>query len=214
MKINEFFEKEYLVAGNTYDNFIFENCPNEFLEFAKTRLVKGGGEVKSCVVCLNKQTEKLVEQTLNNFNEDLQKKILARDFITAVVIKNLLNDNQNLELYNFACQQIDAFKNNDFDGVKSMHAQSFMPHDVAKIAKDIGKIELTFILENTENKLLQQAINIFISSREPYSVKVFTNKERLSTYYDLNGNLIECPHDFMRRDVNEFVEKENDIERE
>ena len=76
------------------------------------------------------------------------------------------------------------------------------------MAKELGKIELSFILEDAENKYFQQAVNLFISSREPYSVKIFTNNDRLVTYYDLNGNIIECPHDFMRRDVSEFIERE------
>ena len=63
------------------------------------------------------------------------------------------------------------------------------------------------MLEDVNNQYLQQAINLFLSAREPYSVKVFTNSERLATYYDLNGNIIQCPHDFMTRDVRPFVEQ-------
>ena len=65
------------------------------------------------------------------------------------------------------------------------------------------------ILKDTKNKYIQQAVNVFIASREPYSVKIFTNNDRLVTYYDLNGNLIESPHDFMRRAVDMFAEFEN-----
>ena len=175
MKINSFFEKEYLIAGNTYDNFIFENCPKDFLRFAKNKLKKSGTEAKSCVVYLNKDIEKCIEQTLNNFNEELHKKILARDFITAVVIKGLLRyKNEKQEIINFINSQISAFIQNDFQKVKQLHMQSFMPQDIKRIAKKIGKIELAFILEDMQNLHLQQAINIFISSREPYSIKIFT----------------------------------------
>ena len=212
MKVNEFFEKEYLIVGNTYDNFIFENCPNDFLQYAKSRLVQSGGEVKSCLVCLDRRQEEFVEEIFKNCDE-LQKKILARDLIVALIMKEILNDDPQSESYKFVCQQIKAFMLNDFDTVKNMHVKSFMPYDIKRVAKSIGKIELSFVLDGTLNKYLQSAINIFISSREPYSVKIFTNKERLSTYYDVNGNLIECPHDFMRRDVNKFIE-ENIVEKE
>ena len=214
MKINKFLKEEYLVTGKTYDNYIFENCPNEFLDLAKEMLVKSNNNVKSCVVSLDGQTEKFIEQTLNNFNDDIQKKVLARDIITAFIVKELLKHHTDKEdIKNFVNAQITAFLHNDIASVRKMHANSFMPHDIKKLAKDIGKIELSFILYGTKNKLLQQSINIFVSSREPYSVKIFTNNEKLPTYYDLNGNLIECPHDFLKRDVNQFIE-ENDTEKE
>jgi hypothetical protein len=57
MKIDKYFMSQYLVAGNTYDNFIFENCPNGFLCLAKSKLNESEGEVKPCIVCLNREQE-------------------------------------------------------------------------------------------------------------------------------------------------------------
>lgn len=206
MIVDEFFEKQYLVAGNTYDNFVFENCPNELLSLAQQKLSRNEGTVKPCVACIDRPLEEKVELTINNCAENFQKKILARDFATALVVKELLQylDN-NHELKDFIDLQIKSFLHNDFKKVKELHGECLMPHDVKKIANIIGKIELDFILEDTKNKYLQQAINVFVSSREPYSVKIFTNSDKLPSYYDLNGNIIECPHDFMRRDVNKFI---------
>ena len=31
MKINEWFDAEYLISGNTADNSVFENCSTDFL---------------------------------------------------------------------------------------------------------------------------------------------------------------------------------------
>ncbi len=214
MKINEYFENEFLVAGNTYDNFIFENCPNEFLSIAKAKLKESREGVKSVVICISREQERCIEQTINNCQEDFQKKILARDIITALIVRELLQyKSEKVEKINFVNSQISAFMHNDFEKVKEFHALSFMPHDVKKLHGELGGIELSFILQDTQNKILQQAINIFVSSREPYSVKIFTNSEKLPTYYDVNGNFIECPHDFMRRDVNDFIEID-DIENE
>ena len=209
MKINEYFESEYLTAGRTYDNFVFEKCSNEFLRAAKLRLGKISNEVKPCVVFLDRMKESCAEKTLDCCESEFQKKILARDFVMALIFKELLKHKTNEQVsIEFVNSQLDAFLRGDFEAVKQMHSSSFMPHDVRQMAKELGKIELNFFLENTENKYFQQAVNVFISSREPYSVKIFTNSDRLVTYYDLNGNIIECPHDYMRRDVNEFIETE------
>lgn len=208
MIINEFFVEQYLTTGKTYDNFMFENCPDEFLSLAKIKLSESCEGVRSCVVCLDRKQEIRVEGTLNQVEQELQKKVLARDFITALIFKELLNYlEQEKESIEFIEVQVNAFLNSDCEAVKHMHASSFMPHDVKRMAKELGKIELNFILDDTKNIYLQQAINLFISSREPYSVKIFTNNEKLATYYDLNGNIIECPHDFMRRDVGQFIEE-------
>lgn len=208
MIINEFFVEQYLTPGKTYDNFMFEDCPDEFLSLAKIKLSEPCGGVRSCVVCLDRKQESRVEGTLNQVEQELQKKVLARDFITALIFKELLNYlEQEKESIEFIEVQVNAFLNSDCEAVKQMHASSFMPHDVKRMAKELGKIELNFILDDTKNIYLQQAINLFISSREPYSVKIFTNNEKLATYYDLNGNIIECPHDFMRRDVGQFIEE-------
>ena len=101
-------------------------------------------------------------------------------------------------------------KNNNFEKIKQNYAKGYMPYDVARKSRKLGqKIELNIFLFHMDNIVLQQAINNFVSSREPYSVKIFTNKEKLSTYYDTNGNIIEWPHDYMRRNMNDFIEINN-----
>ena len=206
MRVDEYFERQYLTAGNTYDNFIFENCPDEFLGFAKKALSKKGEDTSPCVVSIDREQEKLLEKTLGSFTEDFQRQVLARDFVTASVVDRLLQyTDREPELKDFVGKQIGAFMQGDSERVRGMHGESLIPYDVSRLARRIGKIEVDFILDGTQNKFLQQAINIFISSREPYSVKIFTNNESLPTYYDTSGNLIECPHDYMRRNVNEFV---------
>lgn len=206
MRVDEYFERQYLIAGNTYDNFIFENCPEEFLGYAKKTLSKKGKDVSPCVVSIDRTQEELLEKTLCSFQEDFQRQVLARDFVTASVVDKLLQyTDRELELKDFVESQIQAFMQGDSDKVRGMHGESLTPYDVRRLARRVGKIEVDFILNGTENKFLQQAINLFISSREPYSVKIFTNSKSLPTYYDTSGNLIECPHDYMRRNVNEFV---------
>lgn len=208
MKIDAYFEKEYLVAGNTYDNFVFENCPSEFLAVAKHKL-STGEKVKSCCVSLTKKEEQAFEKIAACCATDLQKKVLARDFVVALVLNQLLKGSDKVEKYEFASAQVNAFFEGNFEKVKTMHGESFMPHDIKRLAKEFGKIELNLFLSEMKSVVLQQAVNLFLSSREPYSVKLFTSGEKLSTYYDLNGNLIESPHDFMRRDVNKFIEADN-----
>ena len=53
-----------------------------------------------------------------------------------------------------------------------------MPYEVRRFQNKYGRIELNFFLEDTQSIILQQAINVFVSSREPYSVTIFTTSDK------------------------------------
>ena len=90
--------------------------------------------------------------------------------------------------------------------------ESFMPYEVRRFQNKYGRIELNFFLEDTQSIILQQAINVFVSSREPYSVTIFTTSDKQPTYYNLNGNIIECPHDFILINMKNFIKENVDNE--
>ena len=62
--------------------------------------------------------------------------------------------------------------------------------------KKIGKIELNIFLSDAENVFLQRAINNYLAAREPYSIRVFSNKNKFPCYYDQSGNVIQAVHDY------------------
>ena len=209
MKVDKYFVSQYLVAGNTYDNFIFENCPANFMIFAMELLSKSNNEVKPCNIIISFEQQELIERVFLNCGNDFQKKVLASYYVTTLILKEMFRDG-NEEILQSLQEQLEEFRNNNFEKIKQNYIGGYMPYDVARESRKLGqRIELNIFLLDMDNRVLQQAINNFVSSREPYSVKIFTSKERLATYYDANGNLIECPHDFMRRDVNRFIEENN-----
>ncbi|MBR4998854.1 MAG: hypothetical protein IKY10_03140 [Clostridia bacterium] len=211
--IDEMFKSEYLTPGQTYDNFIFENCSNEFLEKAFKYLSKEASLVKPCNVQITNLLAEKVEKTLENCKDNFQVDALARDYVTALVMKEALkNITQAKHKYNDLIEQINAFYENDFDKVKQFYMNSFFPYEVADFSKKINKIELNFFLIDMKSKTIQKAINNFISQRAPYSVKIFTNNN-LASYYDQCGNIIQPPHDYMTRNVNEFVEIQEEHEK-
>ena len=97
----------------------------------------------------------------------------------------------------------------DIEKVKKYHSVAPMPFDITNFSREIQKIELNFILNNTQNVYIQEAINNFISSREPYSVKIFSSHS-LPSYRDQTKNLIECPHDYMSRNISDFIEYQSE----
>lgn len=215
MKINEYFKKQYLTAGNTYDNYIFRNCPNDFLISAEEFLSKSANGVKPCNIKLGRVEQEEIERVLLNCEYFFQETVIASYYITTLIMAQLFKGIDEKQ-YQSLQSQLESFKENDFQAIKQNYlVGGYMPCDVAKQSRKLGqKIELNIFLFKIDNLAVQQAINIFVSCREPYSVKIFTNEERLTTYYDANENLIQCPHDYINIDVKKFITFENNIEKE
>lgn len=207
IKISEVFKREYLTCGKTYDNFIFLNCKKEVLDYIEKSLSKSSETVKSCVLTLKRQEEEFIEETLNLFPSEMHKKLIARDYICSKIMLELIKDDNEREAEaDILGVGIADILNAKDENIKDFHAFSPIPSDITRFAKEDCKFELNIFLDNTQNIYLQQAINNFISSREPFSVKLFATQERLSTYCDQLGNFIQSPHDYINMNVNKFTE--------
>ena len=206
--IGEHFKNYYLTSGVTRDNFVFENCMPEFMAEASKLLGVPRDGIKVCNIIINKGTEDLILKTLEHCEDDIRRKLLVRDFLCAKIMYVLLWEINGRETDSMVALRngINAIIDNNWADFAKFHPTCPMPHDITNLARKLGKIELNIFLYDCKSAYLQQAINNFISSREPYSVKVFTTKNRLASYCDQVGNIIECPHDFMQRDVRNFVQ--------
>ena len=212
MDINTNLADQYLKCGKTYDNYIIEGCNSDFINYSIDSLREDKSWCKSCCVVITDEDESRVEDTLSDCTEELHKKILARDYITVRIMQSVLAKRDLLGKTSVVNEQINAFHNRVLYKVKDYHG-CFFPSDVAEERKNVGDFELNIFLVNSGNKLLQEAINLFISSREPYSVKLFTTRDRLSSYYDQVGNLIESPHDYTRLSSKMFLCEDMDKEK-
>jgi len=206
IKINEYFINSYLTPGATRDNFLFEGCSLEFLSCAKNLLEDKKTDTISCVIEIDDSLEKRLEKIYSCFDQNLHKRIISRDYIIAKIMLELLSkSNGDSEIIKDLNDGISAFYSGDSETVKAFHAVAPMPYEITNFYRKNQNFELNFILKNTTNVYLQEAINNLISSREPFSIKVFSNGN-LPTYFDQMGNFIQNPHDYMKRDTNSFIE--------
>ncbi|MBQ7352290.1 MAG: hypothetical protein IJW59_05495 [Clostridia bacterium] len=205
-EINNYFIENYLTCGKTKDNFITTSCPKDFLITAKECLSSPDNNIKPINIYINKNNEIVIEKTLDNCSDDFHKKILARDYITSLIMLKIY---QQLNLYPTQIQSreehIQAFNENNFKKIIELHTDCPMPFEITRCYKKYGKFEINFFLDNTENKFLQQAINNLISERNPISIKIFATMQNLPTYLDECGNLIQSPHDYLQLNINHFI---------
>lgn len=202
--IEENFKNYYLTCGQTYDNFIFEQCPMDFMCVAQKLLSQPKNNIKPCNIIVGRKQQDDLIRVFSNCVNAYQKKALARYYFTTLVIAEFFKGIDN-EKFKEIKGQLQCFENNDFENIKRNFVEGYMPYDIARLSQKTGqKIELNIFLIDVDNNEFQQAVNNLISSREPYSVKLFTNHS-LATHYDQNGNLIQCPHDYMTRDISKFV---------
>lgn len=209
--IHQYFFDNYLTSGRTYDNFIFTKCSIEFLNKAKKYLSQKQDDCNACIIELSRNDEISFEKTLDKCKSVYQQKILARDYICLLIMHKLIEKSSNTESLQDIKNHLEVLINGDFESAITLHANAPFPHEITDYIKENKHSEINFLLKDTENKIIQSAINNFISSRTPYSVKIFTNNERLPSYYDESGTLIENPHDYMLRDLDVFA-LENDLQ--
>lgn len=163
MKVDKYFTSQYLIAGNTYDNFILESCPAEFLIFAERLLSTTNNEVKPCNIKLGRKQQEEIEKVFLNCDNNFQKKVLASYYVTTYILKELFKD-ENEEIFQSLQEQLLEFKNNNFEKIKQNYISGYAPYDVARKSRELGqKIELNIFLFDMDNIVLQQAINNFIS---------------------------------------------------
>lgn len=111
-------------------------------------------------------------------------------------------------------QAINAIERGEYDRAKSYHVKAPLIHDISLAVKSKGiRAELDIFLVDNKSVVLQKAINNFLSARMPISIKVFSTNKLLS-YFDQNGIMIECPHDFMVINVNNYIEYQEETEKE
>ena len=213
MFIDKNFEDNYLTVGKTYDNFLFENCPNEFISIAREKLTINSNDTKSIVLNFDSNLANHLRKSLNNFDYVHQQQIICRDLISSMFLRELLNYKDYKHHTKESLDKlISVILGGNKDEIIDNLPNSPYPYEIESFIKKIGKIELNIFLKdiinsienNEENTPLQQAINNYLSSRTSYSVKVFSNNP-LCTFYDQMGNPLQPPHDFLVRDVNKFI---------
>ena len=209
IKINEYYKNQYFTCGNTYDNFVFFNCPKEVLDYAEESLSKGSESCMPCIIKITEKDEASLSQTLNNCNSDYEKIILARTYYYTRFMRELVF-RSNKEYKDFTLEGLDSgiatLTSGAVESAKKYYVQSPFMDQIDSFIRKLGKIELDILLENINNEFLQKAINNSLASRTPYSVKVFSTKDRFATPYAENGQLVEAIHDYSTRNVRDFIE--------
>lgn len=208
MRMSEYFINNYLTIGQTRDNHIFDNSPDFLMETAKKNLNKPTKENgrKSCCVMVGEKENEILTRLLDMCSENFQKIMVAREYVLQLVLLKVM---QGEEVFAEKYKELKAL-NKSLDSVMPKDMFSGYWFDkVENCGEKLGKIELNFFIDGDINKYLQEAINCYITARARYSVKLFS-KNKLKTYYDLDGNVI-CPHDYMPVNVADFIKEDDDI---
>ena len=213
LEIKKYFQDEYLTWGVTRDNFVFENCPTIFMDKAQDCLSTQVGETRPCIVTITPREEAIVNNILdNNCVSDFHRLILCRDYVIGLVANEVLKGIPDKKAASHLQEvALKAWEDGEFWKIKSHHQYSYFASDILDLVKKYGRIELDFFLKDTTSKEIQKCINTLLSTRHPYSIKLFTNNSRLPSYLDESGNLIQSPHDYMSIDVNKFIENPDDV---
>ena len=208
LEINEYFKSQYLTCGNTSDNLVFYDCPRELLDYAEHSLSQSSEQCMPCIIKITSQDEDRLAQTLNNCSSDYEKMILARTYYYTRFMRELVaKSNRGYKDFDLDSLDngIEMLVSGSVESAKKYYVQSPFIDQIEGFIKNLGKIELDIMLDNTRNVFLQKAINNSLSARSSYSVKIFNTKDRFVTPFTENGQLVEAIHDFSSRNVRDYV---------
>ena len=208
LEINEYFKNQYLTCGNTYDNFVFHNCPKELLDVAEQTLSQGTERCTPIVLRFDKQIEGKLSQLLDACADDFQRGVFARTYFSASIMREMLRK-FDTTFRHHTIEGIDGglekLLSGDYEGSKKFYFMAPFFEEIQSFTRQNGRIELDLLLDDTSNVFLQRAINIGLASRTPYSIKVFnTGKGFVSNYTD-NGQLVQDTHDYMSRNIGDYI---------
>ena len=211
--INEYFKSQYLTSGVTYDNVVYHHCPREFLDIAEQELSKPTNNCVPCVIRFSVEDENNLSKTLNNCADDYERTIIARTYYYTMFMKQLVAS-AGKEYKDFSLSSlnsgVEALTSGDVSVAKKYYIQSPFIDQIDSFIRKLGKIELDILLDDTSNVFLQKAINNSLASRTPYCVKIFNTRDHFVTSYAENGQLVEPTHDYMSRDIKDFIEYTQD----
>ena len=185
-----------ILNDQTSDNYVFFGFPKEMVEPAKLILNKNK-EKKSCFITIDAEMEEKLNATLDGFTNEKHKDIICRDLFVTLFMKELTKDSAENQTYqDFLEKGLDMILSGDSQIAKEYHSFCPMPLELTKMIKNNLPIVLNIFLTDANNVYLQRAINNYLGAREPYSIRVFTNQKKLTSYYDQMGNAIQPIHDY------------------
>lgn len=196
LMITEMKQLKEILNDQTSDNYVFFGFPKEMTEPAKLILNKNK-ESKSCFITIDAEMEAKLNETLNGFTNDKHKDIICRDLFVTLFMKELTKDSTENQTYqDFLEKGLDMILSGDSQIAKEYHSFCPMPLELTKMIKKNLPMVLNVFLIDAKNVHLQRALNNYIGSREPYSIRVFSTQRKFPSYYDQSGNAIQTIHDF------------------
>ena len=193
---NQMKELKEMLNDQSSDNYVFFGFPKQMSEPAKVILGKNKN-AKSCFITIDAEMEEKLNVTLDGFTNDKHKDIICRDLFVTLFMKELTKDSEENQTYQgFLDKGLDMILSGDCELAKDYHTFCPMPLELSKMIKKNLPIVLNVFLVDANNINLQRALNNYIGSKEPYSIRIFSTQKKFPCYYDQAGNAIQTINDF------------------
>lgn len=205
MKMTNYFKEHFLTCGQSRDNFVFHGCPKELIEIAKKSLEKST-DVKACNIAISRKQEEQLENAYIDKNNQYIK-AFGKAYFYTLFMKEIIKHQPKQEQYRAILDECEeAFLGKDLEKAKIY--LDFAPkfRDILMMARRVGKIELNIFLEDTQNTYIQKAINNFISSKTPFSVKIFNNSNKFCVNYDYSDRFVQPVIDYMDMNIQNYID--------
>ena len=221
--LSDFVKNNYLTFSSIgSDHEIYFNTPAELMPEIKRTLTKQMKEnTNLATITFTADESNQIESILidyDNFdintpsriNPNYQKRVMASALIRCKLMLAILESKKDLQETSMSSAELRQIIQGLTSCSREERIQAYINapshYDIEDMIKRGQKTHLAIFEDNVNCSILQGAINDYIGSRTPYSIKLFTSSNNLSNSYDSNGNLISPVHDYRAIYLDRFLD--------
>lgn len=180
-------------------HFVFFNISKEECKEIEKFLISKDRHFKNCFIYFDEKDERKFDIICGSCENEFQRNLIARAYVGTKIMMHLISNFEvykNRELYLSCINSTIIMESlNNYSIAKNL-GNFPSKTEVQNLLKDVPDFDLNIVILNTKRKLLQQAINDYISADTDLSVKIFTDKKELNSYKTTSGQTIAEKTDF------------------
>lgn len=193
-------------------HFVFFNVSKDDVNQIKKFLISKDKHFKNCFIDFDEKDERKFDVICASCENEFQRNLLARAYVGTKIMMNLVSNFEvykNRELYlNCINNTITMESLNNYAIAKNLYKFPTKT-EVQNLLKNVPDFDLNIVVLNTKRKLLQQAINDYITADTDLSVKIFTDKNEFNSYKTTAGETISEGDDYFVKSL-EWHKPQND----
>ena len=194
------FEEVFKKKGH----FAFFNLKREECKEIENFLISKDKHFKNCFIYFDEKDERKFDIICGSCENEFQRNLMARAYVGTKIMMYLVSNFEvykNREVYLSCINNAIIMESLNNYAISKNLGNFPSKTEVQNLLKNVPDFDLNIVILNTRRKLLQQAINDYLTADTDLSVKVFTDKNEFNSFKTTTGQTIAEGIDFERKSL-------------